>query len=181
MRRMTTGNMVLLCVAAAGCASAAIPPARTAGVDPLRTLDEPCNPANATLAGPVRMTSFEPLEFPVPERWAPNYATLNDIDFNLLKTDATLHVWKGSKFVFTPVLPLNTVQCELARGDTTVLIRTTMMPRGFTYYRVDVTWTPQIDGQHLYMQLYTRFPEHLKQIRGVIEGVRFPERAATAR
>ncbi len=178
MRRTTTGNLVLLCLAVAGCASAAIPAARTGDDAPLRPLDEPCNAANAALVGPTRMTSFEPLEFPVPERWAPNYATINDIDFNLLKSGATLHVWKGSEFVFRPVLPLNSVQCEVARGDTTITIRTTMMPQGFTFYRVDVTWAPQIDGQHLYMQLNTRFPEHLKQIRGVIEGVRFPERAA---
>jgi hypothetical protein len=45
---------------------------------------------------------------------------------------------------------------------------------------VDVTWAPLIDGQHLYMQMQTRFPEHLRDIRGVIESVgAMPRRSAT--
>jgi hypothetical protein len=179
MGRGTTGRMVLLCLAVAGCASAAIPAARTEA--PLRLIDEPCNAANAQLDGATRVTSLDPLEFPVPARWVPNYNTINDLDLNLLKSGAVLHVWKGSKFVFTPVLPVNSAQCELSRGDTTITIRTTMFVQGITSYRVDVSWAPQIDGQYLNMQLISRFPEHLKQIRGVIEGVRFPGRAASAR
>ncbi|MDZ7632637.1 MAG: hypothetical protein U5K74_15140 [Gemmatimonadaceae bacterium] len=76
------------------------------------------------------------------------------------------------------MLPINTVECELERGDATIHIRSTMLVEGITSYRVDVSWKPQVGGQYLYMQLQTRFPEHLKQIRGVIEGVRFPDRAA---
>ena len=41
-------------------------------------------------------------------------------------------------------------------------------------YRVDVTWQPLIDGQYFYMQLQTRYVEHLRQMRGMIEAVRFP-------
>jgi hypothetical protein len=182
MQRMMTGGAMVLCLGLAACASAAIPAART-GTDelPLRTIDEPCNPANAAFTVPTRMTSFDPLEFPVPTRWVPNFTTINDLDFNLQKTGAVLHVWKGSEFTFWPVLPVNTVECELARGDTTIKIRSTMNVTGITSYRVDVTWEPQIGGQHVYMQLITRFPEHMKQIRGVVEAVRFPERAASAR
>lgn len=177
MNRKTIGVAVLFSVAA--CASAAIPPALTGSN--LRPIDEPCNIANATLEGPTRMISLPPLEFPVPARWIPEFRTLNDVDFNLQRTGAVLNVWKGSEFIFKPVLPLNSAECELARGDTTIRIRTTMIVEGITNYRVDVSWKPQIGGQHVYMQLQTRFPDHLKQIRGVIEGVRFGERAAAAR
>ncbi len=181
MQRRITGGLGVLCLGLVGCASAAIPAARTGSDTALRTIDEPCSAANVALAGPTRLTSFDPLEFPVPSRWVPNFTTINDLDFNLQKTGAVLHVWKGSEFIFRPVLPINTTQCELARGDTTITIRTTMLVQGITSYRVDVTWAPPIGGQHVYMQLITRFPEHLKQIRGVIEGVRFPVRAASAR
>jgi hypothetical protein len=92
-----------------------------------------------------------------------------------------LHVWKGGEFIFKPVLPLNTVQCELVRGDTTITIRSTVLMEGIRNYRVDVTWSPLIDGQHLYMQLQTRFPEHLREIRGVIESVQAAPRVAPAR
>lgn len=181
MQHRMTGGAVVLCLAAVGCASAAIPAARTGTDIALRAIDEPCSAANVALEGPTRLTSFDPLEFPVPARWVPNFASINDLDFNLQKTGAVLHVWKGSEFIFRPVLPINTAECELARGDTTIRIRTTMLVQGITSYRVDVTWAPQIGGQHVYMQLITRFPEHLKQIRGVVEGVRFPVRAASSR
>ncbi len=176
MRGRMTVALVLMAMTQGACAGAHIPAART-GAD-IRPVDEPCNAANAQLVGATRMMSFDPIEFPVPARWVPEFKTLNDLDFNLQRTGALLNVWKGSEFIFTPVLPINTVECELERGTETIRIRSTMLVEGITSYRVDVSWKPQIGGQYLYMQLQTRFPEHLRQIRGVIEGVRFPERAA---
>jgi hypothetical protein len=170
------GSAVLLSVLAA-CAGQSIPPAMT-GAN-IRPVDEPCNPGNGTLAGSTRPMRLDPIEFPVPSRWIPDFRTPNDVDFNLQRTGAVLHVWKGSEFIFAPVLPLNTVECELARGDTTITIRSTRLVEGITSYRVDVSWKPQIGGQYLYMQLLTRFPEHLREVRGVIEGVRFPQRSAS--
>ncbi len=175
---LRTIGVGLLCSAVA-CARPAIPPALSG--PNLRPIDEPCNIANATLEGTTRMISLPPVEFPVPSRWIPEFRSLNDVDFNLQRTGAVLNVWKGSEFIFKPVLPLNSAECELARGDTTIKIRTTMIVEGITNYRVDVSWKPQVGGQHVYMQLQTRFPDHLRQIRGVIEGVRFVDRAASAR
>jgi hypothetical protein len=173
-----TIGVALLCSAVA-CARPAIPAALTGSS--LRPIDEPCNIANATLEGPTRMISLPPVEFAVPSRWTPEFRSLNDVDFNLQRTNSVLNVWKGSEFIFKPVLPLNSAECELMRGDTTIKIRTTMIPEGITNYRVDVSWKTQVGGQYVYMQLQTRFPDHLRQIRGVIEGVRFVDRAASAR
>jgi hypothetical protein len=177
-RNYSAGAAVLFLVVGA-CASAAIPPAQTGAAT--RLIDEPCNPANSEIEGPTRMISLSPAEFPVPARWIPDFRTLNDIDFNLQRTGATLNVWKGSEYIFKPVLPLNSVECVVTKGDTAIKIRTTMLVEGITNYRVDVSWQPQIDGQYLYMQLQTRFPENLKQIRGVIDGVRFPVRTASTK
>lgn len=177
MRRWLHGGTALLVTLLAACAGQSIPPAMT-GAD-IRAVDEPCNPSNGTLRGSSRLMRLDPLEFPVPSRWIPDFKTLNNVDFNLQRTGAELHVWKGSEFIFAPVLPVNTVECALQRGDTTITIRSTRLVDGITSYRVDVWWKPQIDGQHVYMQLLTRFPEHLRELRGVIEGVRFPDRDAT--
>jgi hypothetical protein len=178
MSTKITAGAAMLFLAVGACAGSKIPPAMTGAT--IRPIDEPCNPANGTLEGPTRNISLSPLEFAVPERWIPDYQTLNNIDFNLQLTGAVLNVWKGSKFVFTPVLPLNSAECTLTKGDTAIKIRTTMIVEGITNYRVDVSWEPRIDGQHLYMQLHTRFPQNLKQIRGVIEGVRFPVTTASS-
>ncbi|MBC7844676.1 MAG: hypothetical protein H7099_20380 [Gemmatimonadaceae bacterium] len=163
----------------AACARASIPPAIVgAGA---REIDAPCDPTNGTLAAPMRRIDFDPLEFNVPTRWIPNYRTINDIDFNLQRTGAELHVWKGGEFIFNPVIPINSAACEIVRGDTTIKVRTTVFVQGIRQYRVDISWSPLVGGQHVYMQLATRFPEHLKEIRGVIESVRMPVRTATDR
>lgn len=180
MSQRMVGALLVTCVMVAACARPMIPPARQGTAD-LRLIDEPCNPANSMLDGPTQTMRFDPIEFPVPSRWVPEFKTLNDLDFNLQKTGAALHVWKGAKFVFNPVLPVNSAQCELTRGDTTIKIVSTMTVTGITSYRVDVSWSPQIGGQYMYMQLVTIFPEHMKQVRGVIDGVRFPEKATAAR
>ncbi len=179
MTRNLSMSLAVVALVAAACARPNIPPA-IVGVG-ARDIDIPCDPSNATFDVPVRMTPFGPAEFPVPEKWIPQFNSLNDLDFDLRRTGAELNVWKGGAFVFKPVLPLNSSQCEISRGDTTITISTTMLVDGIRRYRVDVSWSPTFEGQHLYMQLQTRFPEHLKQIRGVIEGVRFPEQTASKR
>ncbi len=166
-------------VITAACARPMIPAVASSGTP--REIDAPCNPANVTLQGTARRIAFEPLQFEVPSRWIPDYHSLNDIGFALQKTASDLQVWKGGEFIFKPVLPLNTVQCQLVRGDTTITIRTTVLMEGIRSYRVDVAWSPLIDGQHFYMQLQTRFPEHLRDIRGVIESVRAAPRATATR
>ena len=163
----------------AGCAGARIPPA-IVGVG-AREIDEPCNPANGTLASSTNIATFGPAELPVPEKWIPYFKNLNELDFDLRQLDGQLSVWKGGKFAFSSMLPINSAACDIERGDTTISIRTTVLVDGIRRYRVDVSWAPMIDGQYMYMQLQTRSVAHLRELRGVIEGVRFPVRAATAR
>ena len=178
MRKLTMVAVASLSVLGA-CVRASIPPAIIgAGA---REIDAPCDPSNGRLAEPVRRIDFDPLDFSVPTRWIPNYRTINDIDFNLQRTGAELNVWKGGEFIFNPVMPINSSACEIVRGDTTIKIKTTVFVQGIRQYRVDISWSPLIGGQHFYMQLATRFPEHLKQIRGVIESVTIPVRASAAR
>ena len=180
MMRKQLGLMTLaVAVVVAGCAGAKIPPA-IVGVG-AREIDEPCNPANATLAGSTNIATFGPAELQVPEKWIPYFKNLNELNFDLRQLDGQLSVWKGGKFAFTPILPINSAGCDIERGDTTISIRTTVLVDGIRRYRVDVLWAPMIDGQHMYMQLQTRSVAHLRELRGVIEGVRFPVRAATAR
>jgi hypothetical protein len=174
---------VQITLAAAGllaaCARPMIPPVASGGTS--REIDAPCSASNVVLRGTTSRIDFAPLQFEVPSRWIPDYNSLNDVGFNLQKTASDLRVWKGGEFIFNPVLPLNSVQCELVRGDTTITIRTTVLMEGIRNYRVDVAWSPLIDGQHFYMQLQTRFPEHLRDVRGVIESVRAAPRATAAR
>lgn len=178
MHKLTMVAVASLSVLAA-CARASIPPAIIgAGA---REIDAPCDPANGRLAEPIRRIDFEPLQFNVPTRWIPNYRTINDVDFNLQRTGAELNVWKGGEFIFNPLMPINSAACEIVHGDTTIKIRTTVFVQGIRQYRVDISWSPLIGGQHFYMQLATRFPEHLKDIRGVIESVKVPTRTATDR
>lgn len=180
MTTRTTSLFSVLLLVSAACARPAIAPVTTNTA--LLDINAPCDAANGTLEAPVRAIQFEPLTYSVPSRWIPDYGSINSIEFNLQKTQSSLQIWKGGEFVFAPVLPANTVQCELTKGDTTITIRTTALVVGIRNYRVDVTWSPLIGGQHFYMQMHTRFPEHLRQIRGVIESVRMaPERSAARR
>jgi hypothetical protein len=179
MRRQLGLMMFAVAVVVAGCAVPKIPPA-IVGVG-AREIDEPCNPANATLGGPTNIATFGPTEFAVPQKWIPYFKSLNELDFDLRQLDGELNVWKGGKFTFGPILPINSSACEIARGDTTISIRTTVLVDGIRRYRVDVSWAPMIEGQYMYMQLQTRSVAQLRELRGVIEGVRFPVRTATAR
>jgi hypothetical protein len=177
---MLRATIVTVVVVVAGmlsaCASSRIPPAIVgAGA---RVIDAPCDPANGLQADPQRAISFDPIEFRVPSRWIPNYRTINDVDFDLQRTGAELNVWKGGAFTFPTVIPLNTSACEIVRGDAVITVHTTVLVQGIRRYRVDVSWSPLVDGQHFYMQLQTQFPEHLAQMRGVIESVKLPVRTA---
>ena len=40
-------------------------------------------------------------------------------------------------------------------------------------HRVDAAWEPPVDGQVFYMQLQTRLVAQLRQMRGIVESVRF--------
>ena len=169
VRATIIGVVTVVLALQAACARPSIPAISTS--DATRAIDATCDASNATLRGSVRRVPFEPIAFSVPSRWIPEYGTLNDLSFDLRRTGSALRVWKGGEFTFAPVLPINTVECQLVRGDTTIRIRTTMLVESIRSYRVDVSWSPAINGQRLYMQLLTRFPEHLAQLRGVIESV----------
>ena len=177
MRSLLSGTMIVLLTLQAACARPSIPPVSTTAST--REIDATCDASNATLRGSLQRVSFAPLAFQVPSRWVPQFGTLNDLSFDLRRTSSVLRVWKGGEFVFAPVLPINTVECQLVRGDTTIRIRTTMLVESIRSYRVDVEWSPTIGGQHLYMQLQTRFPEHLAELRGVIESVHVSRDAST--
>ena len=177
VRPTIIGVVTVVLALQAACARPSIPAISTSA--DTRAIDATCDASNATLRGSVRRVPFEPIAFAVPSRWIPEYGTLNDLSFDLRRTGSALRVWKGGEFTFAPVLPINTVECQLVRGDTTIRIRTTMLVESIRSYRVDVSWSPAIDGQRLYMQLQTRFPEHLAQLRGVIESVGVARQASS--
>lgn len=177
MRSPISDVVIVLLALQCACARPSIPAISTSAST--REVDATCDASNATLRGSVQRVSFEPLVFQVPSRWVPQYGTLNDLSFDLRRTGSVLRVWKGGEFTFAPVLPINSVECQLTRGDTTIRIRTTMLVESIRSYRVDVEWSPTIGGQHLYMQLQTRFPEHLATLRGVIESVHVPREASS--
>ncbi|MBC7844675.1 MAG: hypothetical protein H7099_20375 [Gemmatimonadaceae bacterium] len=148
----------------AGCARRFVPA-------PFGTpLDEVCNPINGTLTADVDTFRVGTAVVPVTRGWLSRYA--NSQDLQLTRIDAELNIWQGSRFLFPTVEPMNAVRCTLARGDTSITIQATRL-NGFNY-RVEASWQPRIAGQYFYMQLQTRYVEHLKQMRGMIEGVRFP-------
>ncbi|MDZ7632638.1 MAG: hypothetical protein U5K74_15145 [Gemmatimonadaceae bacterium] len=85
MRGLLTVGCVVVALTLGACAGARIPAPRT-GAD-VRPVDEPCNAANTRLEGATRMMSFDPIEFAVPARWIPEFKSLNDLDFNLQRTE----------------------------------------------------------------------------------------------
>lgn len=140
-------------------------------------LDEVCNPMNGALTTALDTFTVGNAIVPVTKGWLSRYS--NSQDLSLTRIDAELNVWQGSRFLFPVVEPQNAVRCTLARGDTAITIQATRL-NGFNY-RVEASWQPLIDGQHFYMQLQTRYVEHLKQMRGMIEAVRFPVDTASAK
>ncbi|MDZ7632640.1 MAG: hypothetical protein U5K74_15155 [Gemmatimonadaceae bacterium] len=162
---------VLLVAALSGCLRRFVPaPAGT-------PLDEVCNPLNGALSVPLDTISFGRAQVVVTKGWTTRSNTAQDLELG--RIDAELNVWRGNRFVFPAIEPRSAVRCSLARGDTTISIQATRLS-GFNY-RVDVSWDPPIDGQYFYMQLQTRYVEHLRQIRGMIEAVRFPVDTAAPR
>ena len=156
--------MAIGTLAAAGCLRQFVPaPFGTA-------LDEACS-TFSTLEG-ARLDTFRlgPAEFAVPKGWATRLNSAQEL--RLTRMDAELSVWSGTRFVFPSVRPRTSVRCILARGDTTITIEAVRLD-GFNY-RVDAEWEPKINGQYFYMQWQTRYVEHLKQVRAIVERVRFP-------
>ncbi len=162
----------LLAVAAlSGCLRKFVPA-------PLGTpLDEVCNPMNGELLGPLDTVTFGPAALAITRGWTTSQVSAQDLQ--LRRIDAELNVWRGSRFVFPAVEPRNAVRCSIPRGDTTISIQAVRL-NAFNY-RVDVAWEPVINGQYFYMQLETRYVEHLRAMRGMIEAVRFPVDSTTAR
>jgi len=133
-------------------------------------LDEVCNPINGTFAVPLDTFQLGPVEVVTGKGWTTSLSTAQELE--LRRIDAELTAWRGARFVFPALEPRNAVRCSFARGDTTISIQATRL-NGFNY-RVDVAWEPLVNGQYLYMQLQTRYVEHLRQMRGIVENVRFP-------
>lgn len=170
----TRRNLLALAFAAAGltgCLKHFVPaPFGTA-------LDEVCNPVNGTLTVALDTFSVGPAIVPVTRGWLSRFDSSQDL--SLTRIDAELNIWQGARFMFPVVEPGNAVRCTIARGDTAITIQATRL-NGFNY-RVEASWHPMINGQYFYMQLQTRYVEHLKQMRGMIEAVRFPVDTASAK
>ncbi len=166
MHRRTLAGALLAGVAVAlvGCTRQFVPA-------PFGTpLDEVCNPVNGSLTAPVDTFRLGPAEIATGKGWTTRLSNAQELE--LRRIDAELTIWRGSRFVFPALQPRNAVRCSLTRGDTTINVQATRLD-GFRY-RVDVAWEPLINGQYFYMQLDTRYVEHLRQMRGIIESVRFP-------
>ena len=140
-------------------------------------LDEVCNPNNGNLLVPLDSIRFGPSVVAVTKGWTTSAVTAQDLQ--LRRIDAELSVWRGSQFIFPAIQPRNAIRCSIIRADTTISIQATRL-NGFDY-RVDVSWEPLISGQYFYMQLQTRYVEHLRQMRGMIEAVTFPSDTASSR
>ena len=162
---------VIAAAALAGCARRFVPA-------PFGTpLDEVCNPINGTLSLPLDTVIFGPARVSIAKGWTTNDVSAQEMELH--RIDAELNLWRGARFTFPSAEPRNAVRCTLTRGDTTVNIQATRL-NGFNY-RVDVSWQPAIEGQFFFMQLRTRYVEHLRQMRGTIESVRFPADTLAAR
>ena len=146
---------------------------------PLGTpLDEVCNPANAELALPLDTFFVGIARIAVPRGWSSR--TVSSQEVQLRRIDAELSIWSGARFVFPAHQPRNQIRCTLAHGDTSVTVTATRVD-AFNY-RVDAAWEPPMDGQVFYMQLQTRLVAQLRQMRGIVEGVRFvPDTSRGAR
>lgn len=140
-------------------------------------LDEPCNALNGQSAGALDTFVVGPARFAVPTGWSPRYDSPRDL--SLTRMDAELNVWIGSRYRFPAVPPRNAIRCTLTRGDTTIAVQT--VRTGALDYRVDVSWQPQVAGQLFYMQLQTRRVDQLKQMRGIVQSVRFPAESSSVR
>jgi len=132
-------------------------------------LDEVCNPVNGELSVPLDTFVVRVARVAVPKGWSSQ--TVSAQELQLRRIDAELNIWSGARFVFPAHAPLNQIRCTLARGDTSVTLTATRVD-AFSY-RVDAAWEPTIEGQFFYMQLQTRYVAQLRQMRGIVEAVRF--------
>ena len=171
MRRVTAAMGVVASLIA--CARPVVPPPSPAFDRPI---DQPCNPRYGALQGSSRELRVADAAVTVPAQWLASYGSMNEM--TLTRSGSELNVWKGSDFTFPPMLPVNAVQCAIVRGDTTIVIRSEML-RNRTF-RVDVKVSPLIGGQYFYMQLQTGVAERLKDMRGIIESLRFPSDTSVA-
>jgi hypothetical protein len=112
------------------------------------------------------------LRFRTPRTWGVRERGPNSL--TLARIDAELNAWNGAPWVFPAVEPRQSVRCDITHGDTTMHIRGVRL-RGSQSFRVDVSWEPIIGDRWQYMQLQTRYVEHLREMRGILESVRFPD------
>lgn len=141
-------------------------------------LDELCNPVNGELAPPVDTFVVGIAHVAVPRGWSSQSVSAQELQ--LRRIDAELDIWSGARFVFPAHQPRNQIRCTIARGDTAVTLTATRVD-AFNY-RVDASWEPSIEGQFFYMQLQTRYVAQLRQMRGILEAVRFvPDTSRRAR
>ena len=165
---MTTRLTAFAVLAAASILSGCL---RTFVPAPFGTpLDEACNPINGNLTTALDTFTVGKALVPVTKGWFARWETPQDL--SLTRLDSELSIWQGGRFMFPVTEPRNSVRCVIHRGDTTITIQAARLS-GINY-RVDATWEPLIDGQHFYMQLQTRYASQLKDMRGMIEAVRFP-------
>ena len=165
---MSYRRVVFLALATAGTLSGCL---RQFVPAPFGTpLDEACNPTNGNLNVPLDTFTVGTALVPVTKGWSPSWESPQDL--NLSRLDTEMSVWQGGRFVFDGAEPRNAVRCTIKRGDTTITIQATRLTG--LKYRVDASWQPLIEGQYFYMQLQTRYVEQLKQMRGMIEAVKFP-------
>lgn len=165
---MSRRRAVLVSLAAAATLSGCV---RQFVAAPFGTpLDEVCNPMNGATKAALDTFTVGTAVVPVTKGWQARWDSPQDLQLTRLDTD--LSVWQGGRFIFPVNEPRTSVRCTINRGDTTISIQATRLT-GLTY-RVDATWQPLIDGQHFYMQLQTRYVDQLKNMRGIIEAVRFP-------
>jgi hypothetical protein len=137
---------------------------------PLGTpLDAACDPRNGVMNELGSTFSVGPGAVTVNKGWSARWDSPQDLQLN--KIDTELNVWLGGIFAFPAIAPRSAIRCTIAHGDTTITITAARL-RGQSY-RVDAKWEPLIEGQHFYMQLQTRYASQLKDMRAIIESVRF--------
>ena len=163
LRRAFAPITLTAAAALSGCLHSFVPA-------PLGTpLDEVCNPVNGALAMPVDTFVVGIGQVAVPRGWSKQAVSSQELQ--LRRIDAELNIWSGRRFVFQAQQPRNQIRCTLARGDTSVTLTATRVD-AFNY-RVDAEWEPSIEGQFFYMQLHTRQVVQLREMRGIVEAVRF--------
>jgi hypothetical protein len=140
-------------------------------------VDEVCNPMNGTFRVPFDTVEFHELRLPLPKSWGVHQRTASDLE--LRRVDAELHVWRTPRWFFPAVEPRTSTRCSIQRGDTLIEIHAIRL-QGFDY-RVDVTTNVNVDGQPLFLQLQTRYVDHLRQMRATLDQLFFVSAAPAPR